>query len=259
MKYLTTKYMGFGDGTGSQIHRRVSIWAYCKLNDVKYVHTPFFKMEHNYEKDDMFETQWEQFFNLGYNELQLSDVDESELQSVEKMHDYFEKENSVDLYDKVKDEFRKKYYMTKKPNLIYDENYINVAVHVRRGCIYGRKHRFRKRGTSDEYFISLMEKLNKEKTEKPYKFYIITQSKTAKRGFRMKSPKNMFDNFKKLDHLNTELLIDGCPFFDFHHLISADVLITSKSSFPYVAGLFTNGRVIFNKFWHEPKSYWEIG
>ena len=90
--------MGFGDGTGSQIHRRVSIWTYCKLNDVKYVHTPFFKMEHNSEKDDMFETKWEQFFNLGYNELQLSDVDESELQSVEKMHDYFEKENSVDLY-----------------------------------------------------------------------------------------------------------------------------------------------------------------
>ena len=42
-----------------------------------------------------------------------------------------------------------------------------------------------------------MEKLNKEKTEKPYKFYIITQSKTAD-GFRMKSPKNMFDNFKKI-------------------------------------------------------------
>ena len=51
-----------------------------------------------------------------------------------------------------------------------------------------------------------MEKLNKEKTEKPYKFYIITQSKTAKRGFRMKSPKSMFDNFKKLDHLNTEAI-----------------------------------------------------
>ena len=73
-------------------------------------------MEHNYEKDDMCETKWELFFNLGYNELQLSDVDESEPQSVEKMHEYFEKENTADLYDKVKDEFRKKYYMTEKPN-----------------------------------------------------------------------------------------------------------------------------------------------
>ena len=74
MKYLTTKYMGFGDGTGSQIHRRVSVWTYCKLNNVKYVHTPFFTMEHNYEKDEAFENKWENFFNLGYGELQLNEV-----------------------------------------------------------------------------------------------------------------------------------------------------------------------------------------
>ena len=53
--------MGFGDGTGSQIQRRLSIWAYCKLNNLKYVHTPFFKMEHNYEKDESFEDKWENF------------------------------------------------------------------------------------------------------------------------------------------------------------------------------------------------------
>ena len=74
----------------------------------------------------------------------------------------------------------------------------------------------------------------------------------------MKKQGDIFEKYRNLD-LNVELMIDGCPFFDFHHLISADVLITSKSSFPYVAGLFTNGRVIYNKFWHEPKSYWEIG
>lgn len=258
MKYLTTKYMGFGDGVGSQIQRRASIWAYCKLNGVKYVHTPFFPLEHNYDKDNVFEEKWENFFNLGDRELQLSDVNESELDYVENMHDFFNKENTPDLYDKVRDEFRKKYFMTEKPKLVFDENFINIAVHVRRGDIVGRKHRFKKRGTSDEYFISLMEKLNQETTKKPYKFYVFSQNKTAKRGFRMKKQGDIFEKYRNLD-LNVELMIDGCPFFDFHHLLMSDVLITSKSSFPYVAGLFSVNRVIYNKFWHEPKSYWETG
>jgi hypothetical protein len=257
MKYLATKYMGFGDGTGSQIQRRISVWAYCKLNNVKYVHIPFFKMEHNYEKDELFEDKWEQFFNLGNGELSLTDVNTEEVSYVECMNKYFDN-NKPDLYDKMRDDFRNKYFMTEKPKLIYDDEYTNVAIHVRRGDIVGRKNRFKSRGTSDEYFISLMEKLNKENTKKPYKFYVFSQNKTAKRGFRMKKQGDIFEKYRNLD-LNVELMIDGCPFFDFHHLISADVLITSKSSFPYVAGLFTNGRVIFNKFWHEPKSYWEIG
>ena len=256
MKYLSTKYLGFGDGVGSQIQRRISIWTYCKLNDIQYVHTPLFELEHNYEKDNKFENNWETFFNLGCGELK--DVNTSEINYVEHMHDYFDKENSPNLYDKVRDEFRKKYFMTEKPKLMYDDNFINVAVHVRRGDIVGRKHRFKKRGTSDEYFISLMEKLNQETTIKPYKFYVFSQNKTAKRGFRMKKKGDIFEKYRNLD-LNIELMIDGCPFFDFHHLISADVLITSKSSFPYVAGLFSTNRVIYNKFWHKPKSYWEVG
>jgi hypothetical protein len=258
MKYLTTKYMGFGDGVGSQIQRRISIWAYCKLNDIQYVHTPFFELEHNYKKDDKFKNNWETFFNLGCDELKLKDVNARELNYVEQMHDYFDKENSPNLYDKVRDEFRKKYFMTEKPKLMYDHNFINVAVHVRRGDIVGRKHIFKKRGTSDEYFISLMEKLNQETTKKPYKFYVFSVNKTTKRGFRMKKTGDIFEKYRNLD-LNIELMIDGCPFFDFHHLISADVLITSKSSFPYVAGLFSTNRVIYNKFWHKPKSYWEVG
>ena len=106
--------MGFGDGVGSQIQRRISIWAYCKLNDIQYVHTPFFELEHNYEKDDKFENNWESFFNIRQNELSLEDVDSSHLSYTESMNKYFD-ENSPDLYDEVRDEFRKKYFMTENP------------------------------------------------------------------------------------------------------------------------------------------------
>jgi len=259
MKYLTLfKERKWSDGAGSQIGRRISIWAYCKLNNIQYVHNPFFKMEHNYEKDNLFEDKWEQFFNLGNGELSLDDVDLSEVETTENMHEFFDKDNTPDLYDKVRDDFRKKYFMTEKPKLVYDENFINVAVHVRRGDIVGRKWRMRKRGLTDEYYIKIMEKLNEEKTDKPFKFYVFSQNKTAKRGFRMKKQGDLFEKYRNLD-LKVELMIDGCPFFDFHHLLMSDILITSKSSFPYIAGLFSKNRVIYSDFWHEPKTYWETG
>jgi hypothetical protein len=260
MKYLTTKYMKLGDGAGSQIQRRLSIWAYCKLNNLEYVHTPFFKTEHNYEKDESFEANWEKFFNMSHDELKLGDVDSSHLSYVDSMNKYFD-ENSPDLYDSVRDEFRKKYFMTKKPKLVFDENVTNIAVHIRRGDLMTVHPKTRRRRfTSDEYFISVMTKLNEELSGN-CKFYIYTQTPKIKGETQRQNNKtdgDLFANYRN-SNMNIELIIDGCPFSDFHHLISADVLITSKSSFSFVPELFSTNRVVYNRFWHEPKSYWEIG
>ena len=260
MKYLTTKYMRFGDGTGSQIQRRLSIWAYCKLNNLKYVHTPLFKLEHNYEKDELFEDKWENFFNISQGELKLEDVASSQLSYVDSMNKYFD-ENGPDLYDEVRNEFRKKYFMTEKPKLVFEEGITNIAVHIRRGDLMTVHRNTRKRRfTSDEYFISLMSKFNEE-LRGNCKFYIYTQTPQLKSEIQRQhneTERDLFANYRNRN-MNIELVIDGCPFSDFHHLISADVLVTSKSSFSYVPALFSTNRVIYNKFWHEPKSYWEIG
>ena len=260
MKYLTTKYMGFGDGVGSQIQRRISIWAYCKLNDIQYVHTPFFELEHNYEKDDKFENNWESFFNIRQNELSLEDVDSSHLSYTESMNKYFD-ENSPDLYDEVRDEFRKKYFMTEKPKLVFDESITNIAVHIRRGDLMTVHPKTRRRRfTSDEYFISVMTKLNEEFGGN-CKFYIYTQTPKIKVETQRQNNKtegDLFANYRNTN-MNIELVIDGCPFSDFHHLMMSDITITSKSAFGYVAGLFSTNRVVYDRYWHQPKSYWEIG
>ena len=118
---------GICDGTVLKYKEEFQ-FTYCKLNNVKYVHIPFFKMEHNYEKDELFEDKWEQFFNLGNDELSLTDVNTEEVTYVECMNKYFDN-NKPDLYDKMRDDFRKKYFMTEKPKLIYDDEYTNVAIH----------------------------------------------------------------------------------------------------------------------------------
>ena len=270
MKYLTAKFdSGTNDGATSQMHRRLSIWAYCKLNNVQYVHTPFFTTEHNYNNDPKFEDRWETFFNLGDGELSLNEINESELNYEPFMSHYFN-QHGVDLYDNVRDEYREKYFKTEKPKLVYDENCLNVAVHVRRGDILGR-HRFKQFGLSDEYYIYVMQKLNKELKEtsnKEIKFYVFSEYKThtnKQLGTNLETGKwgnynkTLFDNFKNLD-LDLELILNGCPFSDFHHLIMADILVTSKSFFSYVSALMTKSKVIFHDWGNYalPKSYWEV-
>jgi hypothetical protein len=41
-------------------------------------------------------------------------------------------------------------------------------------------------------------------------------------------------------------------------LMNADVLVTAKSSFSYVAALLSQGTIIFEPFWHKPMSSWTI-
>ena len=173
------------------------------------------------------------------------------------MNDYFD-ENGVDLYDKVRDEFREKYFNTEKPKLVFDESKENVAVHVRRGDIVAgnRTNRFRKRGNVDEYFISAMESI-RDNSDEGCKFYVYTQTRTTKFGTMRKRDLSMFDNFRNLD-MDVELVVNGCPFSDIHHIMMSDVIVMSKSALSYVPALFSDAHVIYNKFWNEPKSYWEI-
>jgi hypothetical protein len=45
----------------------------------------------------------------------------------------------------------------------------------------------------------------------------------------------------------------------FSGLVFADALITSASSFSYVAAMLTDGVVYYKKFWHKPSMKWIIG
>jgi hypothetical protein len=251
VKYLTINN-DWADGGGSQIQRRMSIWAYCKLNNIQYVHTPVFPVEHNYDEDGSFEDKWENFFNLGHGELSLDDVDESELSYVESMNEYFD-ESGVDLYDKLRDDFFEKYFLTEKPKLVFDEDKVNVAVHVRRPAYRAKQQEDRK--ISDEYYISVMESIKEEaqNSDRECKFYIYSVSPKHYNFCRV----DIYREYRNLD-MDIELVIDGCPFSDMHHMMMSDVLVTSKSSFSYLPALFTGAKVFYHKFWHEPKSYWVV-
>ena len=45
----------------------------------------------------------------------------------------------------------------------------------------------------------------------------------------------------------------------FNGLVFADALVTSASSFSYVAAMLTDGVVYYKHFWHKPSMKWIVG
>ena len=48
------------------------------------------------------------------------------------------------------------------------------------------------------------------------------------------------------------------PFTTLRHLTEADLLVTAKSSFSYVAALLNPGLVLYEPFWHGPIPGWIV-
>ena len=73
----------------------------------------------------------------------------------------------------------------------------------------------------------------------------------------------MRDSLANFNNLNAEIIgisIDSLFVLDkFNGLVFADGLITSGSSFSYIAAIFNRGIVYYKRFWHKPANHWVIG
>ena len=124
----------------------------------------------------------------------------------------------------------------------FESMYLNVAVHVRRPL----PQDVRKEGadTPDSYYISVMATIQQmySETEKPIKFHIYSQG--------------ALDNFNDYKIFPIELHLEDDTFESFKGMVFADILVTSASSMSYVAGLLSNGTVVYKPFWHPPRKHW---
>ena len=53
-------------------------------------------------------------------------------------------------------------------------------------------------------------------------------------------------------HLNDDL------FNTFTGMVSADILVMSRSSLSYVAAILSDGEIYYQQFWHSPADHWII-
>ena len=133
-----------------------------------------------------------------------------------------------------------------KENLIYNSNCFNIAVHVRRTVIIDNKVILEDeaakamRWLSNDYYEKVLKQVVENlNIDKPISIYIFSTGRPQE-----------FAEFLKYGDVH--FCSDMDEYTSFLHLIRADILITSKSSFSYKPALMNDAiKVCPRNFWHS--------
>lgn len=133
----------------------------------------------------------------------------------------------------------------KKDNIQYNKDKFNIAIHVRRTVVIGNKvieeteEVKALRWLSNDYYEKVLRQvLENIKVNKPIAIWIFSTGKPEE-----------FSEFSQYGEVHFCSNMD--EYQSFAHLIFADLLITSKSSFSYKPALMNKGiKVCPKNFWH---------
>lgn len=127
--------------------------------------------------------------------------------------------------------------------LRYSEENFNIAIHVRRGDIVigqsNNNENLLMRWLDSDYFLTVLSTItNNINSKKPIAIYLFSQG--TRKDFID------FEEFENI-HFCLDMGAEDC----FLHMVYADLLITSKSSFSYKPALLSNGiKICPENFWH---------
>lgn len=127
--------------------------------------------------------------------------------------------------------------------LRYTLDTINIALHIRRGDIVqdgsAEKVQLKNRWLDNSYYLNIVDTIMQVVDKKNTKIYIFSQGN-----------KEDFHEFQKYGHV--ELCNEMSAIDSFLHMVKADILITSKSSFSYKPALLSYGiKICPSNFWHS--------
>ena len=233
------------DGFGAQYQKIISTFIYCKLNNLSYVYKPFNLIEHNYNNDKDYIEKKELLINLkknieniknNENNINLIDLDFGNI-----IMPFFE--NNIDLCCKSQHmQFIKNCFWENKERDFYKNGKYNIAVHIRRPNSHD--NRIEGANTKDNYYLDIINKIRDKYSDKDIQFHIYSQGN--------------IENFKLFENDDVKLYLDTDIESTFIGMIAADILITSASSFSYVAALMSDGIIYYKKLWHNPCKEWII-
>lgn len=221
------------DGFGSQYQAIMSGIAYSKFKNYNYIHSP---MRHSNDHLDE---------HNNYDIKSLNNfigIPESEKNENIDIRERYSKivhfsTNPSEFYTKDTINILKNYYYsTPKPVI---EN-IDIAIHIRRGDVTYESHP--KRFIPLSYYNKVIEFLNKKYPK--YNIVIISEGSV--------------ENFNELNGKNLSFKLNQCIEEAFHSLVSAKILVTTKSSFSYCAAILNSNKIYYINFWHKPLNHWKI-
>lgn len=248
-----------GAGIGHQMANWIAGFWYAKQFGLKFAHSPF-----SMQKWEDFlgfgedEITVDELVNSGYKKVKLplfDEKNEKEMELTKNIIDSYAEQKVVFVAEQdqfyrdqfgVIDSIKHKFYNAEARQhnqLVYDKDHFNIAVHVRRGDItlgqLNKNPNLVMRWQDNDYFINVLgQVLANLNTEKPISIYLFSQGK----------PED-FPEFQNIDNL--KFCLDMGAIDSFLHMVYADLLITSKSSFSYKPALLSNGiKICANNFWH---------
>ena len=233
------------DGFGAQFQTIIFTILFAEFNNMEYVHRDISEMAHNYNNDPEFIYKINNFMNIHGNYPNMSSLDSyNDVIYVPREEIYRHVEDNIDKYagnNQVINKIKQCFWKNKDRN-VYKNNKFNIAVHIRREnqCDDGDVCRVR----PDIHFLNTMNNLRQFYKGKDVLFHIYSQGNI-----------DSFDIYKNDDvvfHIDEDL------YNTFIGLVGANALITSASSFSYVAALVTDAEVYYLPFWHKPKSNWVV-
>lgn len=246
-----------GAGIGHQLANWIAGYWFARLFGLKFANLPFSTK------------QWDNFLGFGLGEEQTSDLvkrgwkvrriprfketNQEEVQLVKDIMSTYNGQKIVFLCEQ--DQFYKDQYgvmtdiqrkfhtnpMRKTEKLQYSTDHYNIAIHVRRGDIMSdpTNPNLVMRYLSNDYFEKVLSQVvDMVATDKPVHIWFFSQGK----------PKD----YPEFAHFpNLHWCMDMGAQESFLHMVYADLLITSKSSFSYKPALLNRGiKVCPENFWH---------
>jgi hypothetical protein len=249
-----------GAGIGHQLANWIAGYWFANQFNLRFAHFPL-----STEK-------WEKFmgfgdgeimakdliYNQGFRKVNLPKFDEGntkEVSSIKKIIASYNDQKIVFIAEQdqsyfdqfgVMEEIKQKFHCAKArqtDQLIYTKENFNIAIHIRRGdIVVGKKSNNKNlimRWQDVAYFEKILSTVIENiKTNKPIAIYLFSQ------GLQDDFPEfNKFDNIQFCTEMSAQ--------DSFLHMVFADLLITSKSSFSYKPALLSKGiKVCPKNFWH---------
>ncbi len=256
---ITTR--GKTDGAGAQANACMSAMAFANATGIKYVHTPFQSVAHAEEDPATWTQNWEAFFGLGVDEVTAdpgatlvnlkSFLDQPQLWKrpdiiihAEHFHDFCNRQ--PDSYHAILPRLRAKFEAGGGQQICLSEvsNELIIAVHIRRGDVSQKDAVTASRYTDNQRILTTIKQCQSmsERLGQPYRVNIYSEGRA--------------EDFQIFADIGASLKIGLNPFTTVLGLVNADILITAKSAFSFVAGLLSDRTKIYEPFWTKAPSDW---
>jgi len=265
-KTINTSYFAArpnpGAGIGHQMANWITGYWFAQQFNLKFAHIPFSTPQWNsFLGFGEGEAKIDELLKEGYKTRKLPLFDENKIAEVEFIKAIIQSYSGKKVvFIAEQDQFYKNQYgviediqrkfnqatSRKSDSIVYNSSHFNIAVHVRRTVVIGDKVILENdearalRWLNNDYYEKVLKQVVENiHVSKPISIYLFSTGKAEE-----------FLEFSKYGNVHFCSNMD--EYATFLHLVRADLLITSKSSFSYKPALLNDAiKICPRNFWHS--------